>query len=211
MRLPGRACRFGLLLLWASALAGANGITNGDFSDGLNGWTVTSGTVTDGGGHALLAENAAVLLSSLEQQFVMPEGISKLAFYYEMVSAVDPGELTGGPADAFIASLLDAGTLLPILSTPGYPDFFYLADTGFMDFDPAIVTVSGGLVTLDLTSVMALIQGTQVILAFDLLGFYDGAATQVRVDNVALIPEPATLTLLALGGLGLLHRRRRRA
>lgn len=76
-------------------------------------------------------------------------------------------------------------------------------------YDPDIVRTDGGYVRLDLGAVMDQIGDTDVLIAFDLLGAIDGFATQVRIDNVTLIPEPATLALLALGALGILHRRRR--
>jgi hypothetical protein len=37
-----------------------------------------------------------------------------------------------------------------------------------------------------------------------------GSATLAALDGVAAVPEPATLSLVALGAIGLMRRRRRR-
>ena len=189
------------------APAGALSIVNGGFDGDLSGWT-TTGAVSVVGGRAVVAENATGSLSSLEQTFVIPAGALDLRFTYEMTATPDGS--SGWPfADAFAASLLDPSTKAPILSTPGFSDYFYQDNQGLTDYDPAIVSVAGDVVRLDLRSVAG---GTDAMLAFDLLGGDDGQATTVAVDNVGIgvIPEPVTAAtgLVTLLGVGAYLRRR---
>lgn len=196
----------GVLLLAGSA--SATSVTNGDFSAGLSGWSIV-GPVSDGGGFALMAEDPVFILTSLGQAFTIPAGAVSLSFDHAMASL--PGGPGGSPfPDAFAASLLDPVTFDPILSTPGFPDYFYRDSGGLIDFDPAIVTLVGDRVTLDLTSVAG---GANALLVFDLVGADNGLMTTVAVDNIKMevIPEPLTVVVIpsALVGLAAYLRRRR--
>jgi hypothetical protein len=194
-----------VLLLTAGGVAFGQPIVNGDFSSGLTGWT-TTGPVSDGGGFAVLEEGTILMLTSLEQQFILPVGAKSLSFDYGLSST--PDGTSGFPfADGLSASLLDPATLDPILSTPGFSDFFFEDRAGAQSFDPSLVSIVGNRVTLYLTSVP---DGTNALIVFDLLGGDDGFATQATIDNVAVfIPAPGA-GLLAMIGLPLLGRIRRR-
>lgn len=182
---------------------------NGDFSAGLTGWD-TAGDVSNGGGRAVLAENPTAIMTTLSQEFSIEAAATTLSFDYLL--GAEPGGPTGSPfGDALQVSLLDPGTLAPLLHSPGVSDYFYTSNLGTEQYDPALVTVTGDTVTLGLTP----LGDVDALLAFDLLGGDDGMATIVQVDNVRLtvIPEPATFATLALttGALaGYLRRRRRR-
>ena len=184
-------------------------ITNGDFSAGLTGWT-TAGPVSDGGGYALFEEDPLFGVTSLEQEITIPAQALSLSFDYGLFST--PDGTSGYPLpDRFSAYLLDAVTRNPLLSRPGLTDYFFEDRRGFGAFDSTIVTVAGGTVTLDLTSIAA---GTDALVTFDLLGGDDGFATQATVDNVSvsLIPVPgaALLGVVGLASAGYRLRRRNR-
>jgi len=173
-------------------------LSNGDFSTDLGGWDTPYGTVTwNTGGYAVLEEDFFYASSTLEQVFIVDPGILSLSFDHFMTSDGSGGG--SGSPDWFTASLLDPGTLDPILSTPGFTDYFYRDTGGLVDYDMGIVTVSGDTVTLDLTSVAG---GRSVFLALDLWGGDDGYITQVAIDNVRLNPIPAPGAML-LGAIGL--------
>jgi hypothetical protein len=182
------------------------GITNGDFSSGLVGWTPL-GSVTNGGGFALFQEGQT-FLNSLEQTFVIPGGAQSLSFDYVFTSTPGGPNISPIP-DAFSAYLLDPVTFNPILSTPGFPDYFYHDSSGVTDYDPSIVMLSGNSVILNLTSVPG---NANALLAFDFISSDNGLISQTTVDNVQLtvIPEPLTASAvcMALAGLGAYLRRR---
>lgn len=197
------------VILTASAgPAWSTSITNGDFSAGLTGWN-TVGPVSDGGGFALMEEDPVFMLTTIGQEFGILALDGGLAFDYTMTFTPDGTSGAVFP-DAFTASLLDPVTFDPILSTPGFADYFYRDNRGIIDYDPSIVTLVGDTVMLDLTAVPG---GTDALLAFDLLGADDGFATQATVDNVVVteIPEPVTAIGAAMGlvSLGAYLRRRR--
>ncbi len=172
-------------------------LSNGDFGAGLSDWVLV-GPVSDGGGSAVLAENSPGLRTTLSQQFILPANSLSLSFRY----TIAPGP--GGPAgslfpDAFIVGLLDPVTKAPLLSTPGYSDYYYHDNSGLVDYDPSIVTVSGERVSL---SVASLAGGTDALLTFDLLGVDNGVVTEVQVGDIEVTPIPAP-SAIALGAVGL--------
>jgi len=154
-------------------------LSNGDFSDGLNGWTVEYGTVTDGGAYALFEEDAFSLSSTLSQEFTIPALALELSF--DVVLSAEAGgdyDPFSWP-DAFTASLLDALTLDPLVANPGVTEFYYLDNTGY---EETVGTVSGSTVSLDVSSWA----GYDVLLSFDLWGGPDGMLTSVDLDNVSV-------------------------
>lgn len=181
-------------------------IVNGDFSDGLNGWTVDSGNVSDGGGFALFEEHPTLILSTLFQEFTLPTGVQSLSFDVTL-SAVAGG--VSDPfafSDSFTASLLDPVTLDPLIANPGFSDFYFQDNTGFED---TIASVSGNHITLDLFGLG--LDGLDAALYFDLIGSDDGFLTSVSIDNVqvSVIPVPGALLLgsIGVGLVGWLRRR----
>lgn len=201
-------CRFVfavILFVCISPTLYAN-LSNGDFSAGLNGWTVEYGTVTDGGGFALFQEHPVDLSSTLSQQFTIPALALQLSFDVWM-SAVAGGDYDPFSwPDAFTASLLDPVTFDPLISNPGVTEFYYLDNTSY---EETVGTVSGSTVSLDVSSWA----GYDVLLSFDLWGGLDGMLTSVSLDNVqiSVIPAPGALLLglIGTGTVGLWRRYRK--
>ena len=190
---------------------------NGDFSAGLTDWNLEYGTVTDGGGFALFEEDPFSLSSTLSQVFTIPVLALELSFDVVMTWTDDPGfepdpSYTPWP-DAFTASLLDPVTWDPLISYPGYTDFYYLDfyylhnNTGV---EHTVATVSGNTVRLNVFGM----DGEDVLLVFDLYGDDDGRWTSVTLDNVniSVIPAPGALLLglIGTGAVGLWRRLRPR-
>ena len=186
-------------------------IENGDFLAGVSGWTIDpAGCVVDGGGYALIIEDPTYYSFLLSQEFKVPNLVLSLSFEINMTSS--PGGATGSIfPDGFTASLLDPDTLLPLVSTPGFSDFYYL-DRTIENFDPTIVEVTGNTVSLTLSGLG--LEGREAVLDFYLLGADDGYATCVAVDNVqvSVIPAPGALLLglIGTGAVGLWRRVRPR-
>lgn len=184
-----------LYSLSPTAFAGAT-LPNGDFSSGLSGWIVEYGTVTDGGGYALFEEDAFDLSSTLSRVFTLAPGSLMLSF--DMVMSVESGGNYDpfAPPDAFMASLLDPVTYDPLVSNPGFTEFYLLENTGY---EETVADVSSSTISLDVSAWA----GQDVFLSFDLFGGDDGMLTSVSVDNVgvSVIPAPGAL-LLGLVGAG---------
>jgi hypothetical protein len=174
---------------------------NGDFSFNLDGWSVVSGNVTDGGGYAKFEEHSTAILNTLKQEFTLPEGVLWLAFDVKMSATPGGDDDPFAWPDAITASLLDPVTLVPLISNPGRSDFFYMDNTN------SLITIGTITITTDLTG----LDNRFVALYFDLIGSDDGMLTTVTIDNVeVVIPEPCSLLLwlAATSTLGFLRRSR---
>ncbi len=190
-------------LVGLTAFAGPTPL-NGNFSTGLSDWTVEYGTVTDGGGFAFFQEDEFDLSSTLSQEFTIPALALELSFDVEL-SAVPGGDDYGFPSDAFMASLLDPVTFDPLVSNPGFTEFYYLDNTGY---EETVGSVSGITVTLDISG----LRGLDALLSFDLWGGDDGMITTASLDNVSVlvIPAPGALLLglIGTGTIGLIRKSR---
>lgn len=206
--------RFGLLLgsmlvLWSTVPAFGDLLKNGGFDTGdLTGWT-SSGPVTVeavGGTPpaAVLNEDESLLDGTdLRQIFEIPAGrLPSLTFTFAMF--VEGESPVPFPPDALVVSLLDPGTLDPLVSTSGFSDFFAVELDGYsedflLDFDPQLAAVSdlsdlttgdvfgiGGVVTVDVSFLPA---GTQAMIDFKVAGGFDGFRTRVLIDGVTAVIE----------------------
>jgi len=181
-----------MLLVCGASMALAEQL-NDDFSSGLASWTIEWGTVTDGGGFALFEEDTLHLSSTISQKFTLDNHAEILSFDAEM-SVVAGGVSNFAPWDAFMASLLDPVTYNPLISNPGFTEFYFLENTGFQE---TVADVIGTTVSLDVSS----LAGQQVMLSFDLFGGDDGYQTSFSLDNILTrqVPLPGTLSLLLAG------------
>jgi len=162
-------------------------IVNGDFSDGLTGWTVSEsgggaspGTVTVESEQALLMEGDSFLVT-LQQTFLVPDGAELLRF--ELI--FDPGfdQTDDFIPDAFEATLLDQD------NAPVVPPWDFLATSFFnMQEDSSVnlgsaTTWNGSVVEVDISGVTP---GTEVTLFFDLIGADLDVDGGVRIDDAAV-------------------------
>jgi hypothetical protein len=182
--------------LWLSAEAQAQGIVNGDFGDGLNGWTVTeSGGSADPGSVAVVDSQAELregdsFLVTLSQTFLVPEDAAKLTFTLALAPGFDPDDAF--LPDAFEASLLDAQrrSLVPAWS-PLATSFLNVQQDGAIYLGSS-ASLSGAIGTLDLRPILP---GTAVTLAFSLVGGDGDTGSGVSVDSVVLTLLPPTPTV----------------
>lgn len=211
------------VLLVAPAISFADPM-NPDFEDALNHWMV-DGLVSpqsDGqGGYALFQEfqtQQGPDSATLYQDFILPSMTRKMSFEYILLTE---GTFvgTGALPDAFTMRLLNATTLVPLLSISGFDELFYHDTRGASDsLDDSAVDLSSiasragwSTVSFDVSSLAA---GTKVRLQFDLFGtgLLDGQLTFAGVDNLSLtrtppIPAPSAAVLGLIGMVSLLRRR----
>ncbi|MGB2823993.1 MAG: PEP-CTERM sorting domain-containing protein, partial [Phycisphaerae bacterium] len=155
----------------------------GNFQTGsLDDWTVAgsgSAAVIEVGPGQYSAELTAGSPVTLSQEVATPVDKFELAFDYEFLSTDPTCTLTVEIEDVVVATLTAPDTLVGDWTRHAT----VIDDPTLTGLDPAV---------LELT--------------------YDGpTGTQLLLDNIEFtqLPEPATLSLLALGGLALLRRRRR--
>jgi hypothetical protein len=173
----------------SGSAAGGVSIENGDFSNGLTGWTATQsgggatpGQVLSDAGQALFLEGDSFLVT-LQQSFVMPIGATRLEF--DLV-ANNPGfDLTDNfIPDAFEATLLDSNglpavTTWDVLAT----SFFNMQEDATVLRDAMEVTWDGTTASVDVSGVA---EGEMVTLYFDFIGGDADTLGGVRIDNAVL-------------------------
>lgn len=175
------------------------------------------------GGYALFTESQTQPgpdSATLYQDFILPSMSQTMSFEYVLLTE---GTFvgTGALPDAFTVRLLDANTLAPLLSIPGFDELFYHDTRGASDsIDDSAVTRTATAARADWFTiawdVSSIAAGTHVRLQFDLFGtgLLDGQLTFAGVDNIQLtqsppIPAPSAVVLGLLGTATLLRRRSR--
>jgi hypothetical protein len=171
----------------SSTFIHADGVTNGDFSTGLTGWTASQsggggapGGVAAAGGQAEILEGDSFLVT-LEQTFTVPAAAGEVSFKLFLAPGFDTSDAS--IPDAFEATLLDAGTGLPVVPPwdAQATSFFNLQEDGSAYLGSA-TSWDGMTVTVGLAGVAP---GTVVILYFDFIGADLDTAGGVRLDDVA--------------------------
>jgi hypothetical protein len=171
-------------------------LTNGDFSQGLTGWTVT-GPVIASGGFAQFAEGGTQL-TQLRQTFTVPNRPTMLSFDLVALGLEDP--IAGNLPDAFEASLLDGqGNPLVAPFRPEATAFFNANPRPDANSQPNFstapgVSFDGRHVSLDISH---LAPGTQAVLSFDLIGNPPGISSTASVANVQVSNQLALETFTA--------------
>lgn len=207
-----------LILGMCLPAAYANSIVNGDFSNGLNGWT-SQGNVTASGGIGILDDNNQAYHSQLYQT-ASGSGhyLFSFDFYNGLSGAFDESNPFAFP-DSFFATLYFSDNSGFDPNAPGalddYLALFDLASGGVSNLTGSVrpIASSDGWLhyTISFNTTYA-----YVIPTFEL--YNDNGTSgdsQVLLDNVTLqapiVPEPATIMLIGGGLLAGLFGRRRKA
>ncbi len=205
-RISFKLCGFVMLIQVLPALTAFAGLTNGDFSAGLSGWT-TSGIVfyNDVNELAVLIEitDQPGLSSTLSQEFVIPSMAMELSFDVSM------GQYDDAETDVFTAALYMSSTdLTPLISySPDVDEFFYMDNEGETH---TYGTFDGMTARLDVSA----FRDSNAYLVFGLLGSDDSLFTAVELDNVNIsistIPAPSALMLgfIGIGLVGIIRRKK---
>lgn len=198
-------------------------VINGDFSDGLNGWTTEdldigwnisspSASVYVDSEQAVLKTQgylSDIVLISLYQPIMVPSFANTLSFdvgfWQGPVDSVDHPD-GGFPFPDFLSvSYLDA-------IGPAFDLFLMNYDyVGPYNVDGSLTDLSSGWYRFSRN--ISGLRNHSGILYFDLFDDLDGYFSTARIDNVqvsvAQVPEPSTITLMAVGLTGILFFLRR--
>ena len=202
-----------VLVILSGAAPASAGIVNGDFEDGLTGWSIMSGEFSAfadyTGNHWALSHYGG----RLRQTFQMPLGAAELSFRYVFSQSGAGG---GGPLVDYINFFLcDPATseslIPPAEGFEGLPLYLGQDHREIYAVNPEYVTVGAPdendarRVTLSLTHLPPL---QNAYLEFGFMEYDDGRSTLLAVDDVVLtIPEPSGVVLLTFGLVSMARRR----
>jgi hypothetical protein len=214
------------IVMFLSSISAFAGLSDPPYTDDFvtdtisgGDWTNSFGSVSwDGAANAVFVVNEGDGDAVLEQAFTLPGDAQSLEFGFALTATgtYDPA----AAPDAFVAYLFDS-LYNPLVSNPGYAEFYYLDHTGLEDTSSgALSTVAGGAGVYSGTVSLGVhpFAGSNVILEFDLLGGVgvsgDGMNTSVALDYVQIdtvvVPAPAAIMLggFGVGLVGWLRRRK---
>jgi hypothetical protein len=213
------ALLFAVLGLLGPAGSSYADIVNGDFADGLNGWTVQPPSARN---TRVTAENIAGTTQArirqplpgtfeeveLFQDFVIPPEAEQLTFTLTMVT-LNP--IIALPPSAFGASLLDPQTGMSLVPHVPNSDSYYTRDLrqGPLVFRAApgvTLRPSPGALPLEVSVDIMGLGGKNARILFRVLqdgAFSNASASITGVTTGAVIPEPNNLILGGLGAFSL--------
>jgi hypothetical protein len=212
---PWRIGATAIVALLATGAAARATIINGDFEDGLTGWTVVDGNWIvlpgSGGQHFAVSDVGGFI----QQDFLIPAGAQTLELDYALIQSGPGG--TQGPTDFVSMYLVDPGTADSLIPPAAGFEFtnLFLNETqngvGAVNPDYVTITFGGGAnpdhVSVDLSH---LITGQAARIAFQFSdNLHDQLDSLLAVDNVLItVPEPGCGCLALLASALLLGRRK---
>jgi hypothetical protein len=211
---PGIRGIFHFLIAFSSLKGGLEAavLSNGDFSNGLNGWS-HPGAVVATGEQGVLTDSGT-FHSALYQSVKADKLLYTLAFDFRSILSLNhtPGE---NFPDTFVGMIYATNNpaAFDIFGPKEFSLMLFNADyLGTFDVHPdAVIGPSGKGAGWSHFSISATAPMDWVIPSFELLNL-NGQNDDSRflIDNVSLtvVPEPATSLLLACGAAGLLLRRK---